>query len=134
MPNSVAVSGRLQNGATLSCHFSSNAAFGPGHSIEIYGSRGALVYRFFDEELRGATGDDKEIGPIAIPAEEERRQTTDLEFVQAILTGSAVSPTFEDGVRYMEFCEAVAISAATGRAVDLPLDRPAMDSWAVPLA
>ena len=33
----------------------------------------------------------------------------------------------------MEFCEAVAVSATTGRAVDLPLVQPAMDAWGAPL-
>jgi predicted dehydrogenase len=134
VPDSVSVSGSLRNGAALSCHFSSKAAFGPGHSIEIYGSRGALVYRMFQDELQGATGDDTQIAPIAISPEEERRQTTDLEFVEAVVAGTPVNPTFEDGARYMEFCEAVAMSAATGRAVDLPLERPTMDSWSVQTA
>lgn len=133
VPDSVSVSGGLQNGATFSCHLSSQAALGPGHSIEIYGSRGALVYRLFQEELRGATGDETALVPIPIPPDEERHQTTDLEFVQAILAGTPVSPTFDDGARYMEFCEAAALSAAIGRAVDLPLAEPAMDAWGVPL-
>lgn len=133
VPDSLSVSGTLESGATMSCHFSSHAAFGPGNSIEIYGSRGALVYKLFQDELRGATGTDTELTPIPIPPAEERLQTTDLEFIAAILAGTAVSPTFDDGVRYMDFCEAVARSAATGRAVDLPMGQAAMDSWALRL-
>jgi predicted dehydrogenase len=129
IPDSVSVAGRLENGAILSCHFSNRAAFGPGHSIEIYGSHGALVYRLFTEELQGATAASDQLAPISVPPEQERQQTTDQEFVQAIRTGSSVSPGFEDGVRYMEFCEAVAISAATGQRVSLPIERPSMDSW-----
>lgn len=129
VPDSLSIAGRLACGAALSCHFSTAAAFGPGHSIEVYGSRGALVYQFFDEQLRGATAGDAQIAPIPIPSDEERAQTTDVEFIQAIRTGVPVSPGFDDGVRYMEFCEAVAISSMTGQAVGLPIERPSMDSW-----
>jgi predicted dehydrogenase len=122
--DSVSISGTLENGATLSCQFATDAAFGPGHAIEIYGTRGALVYRLFGDELIGATEGDPAIAPIQIAEAEERRQTTDAEFVAAILTGSAVSPTFEDGVRYMAFADAVARSAAGGCAVDVASPGP----------
>jgi predicted dehydrogenase len=121
VPDSLSVSGRLENGVTLSCHFSSHAAFGPGNAIEIFGTRGALAYTLFGDELRGATEGDAALAPIEIPVDEVRLQTTDQEFITAILTGSPVSPTFEDGVRYMEFCDAVARSAETGHAIDLPM-------------
>ena len=38
---------------------------------------------------------------IDIPADQIRQQTTDAEFVEAIRTGAAVSPDFEEGVQYM---------------------------------
>ncbi|MGH2530895.1 MAG: Gfo/Idh/MocA family protein [Thermomicrobiales bacterium] len=129
VPDSLAIAADLACGATASLHFSSCAAFGPGNAMEIYGSRGALIYRFFVEELLGATADDEHLRPIPIPPEEERFQTTDAEFIEAIRGGTAVSPTFRDGVDYMAFCEAVARSLATGSAVDVPPAEPAMDSW-----
>ena len=39
---------------------------------------------------------------------------------------------FEDGVRYMEFCEAVAQSIYEGRTISMPPE-PKMDSWGRPL-
>ena len=45
-----------------------------------------------------------------------------------IREGTPVLPDFEEGIRYMEFCEAVALSAKTGSAVSLP-PQPRMDSW-----
>src|SRR5262249_15168947 len=103
-----------------------------GHFVEIYGSKGALVYRFFAEEISGAMHPDTALQPIQIPPEEEVAQDTDVRFVRAIQTGSPVSPSFEEGLRYMEFCEAVAISAHTGRAVEVPPEAT-MDSWGRPL-
>ena len=129
VPDSVVAAGTLRCGAAFSYHLSQSASFSPGHGIEIYGSRGALIYRLFSEEILGATGDAGEPAPMVVSAEEERSQTTDREFIDAIRRGVAVSPTFEEGLRYMEFCEAVALSEHSGSAVRLPLAQPAMDSW-----
>jgi predicted dehydrogenase len=130
VPDSLAVVAQLQCGATASYHFSEVAAFGPQHAIEIYGSQGALLYQLFTEEIQAATRGDKRLRPILIPPEEERFQDTDAQFVQAILQGTPVSPDFEEGLRYMEFCEAVALSVKNGVAVRLPLSQATMDSWA----
>ena len=107
--------------------------FGPGHGVEIYGSRGALVYKFFAEEIQGATEGDEALHSIAIPPGEERAHSTDVEFIEAIGGGAPVSPSFEDGVSYMEFCEAVALSLQTGNAVPVPPAAPAMESWGQPI-
>lgn len=45
------------------------------------------------------------------------------------LHGGTVEPDFEEGVRYMEFTEAIAISAHTGEVVALPPE-PTMETWA----
>jgi predicted dehydrogenase len=129
VPDSLAVVAELQCGATASYHFSEAAAFGPQHSIEIYGSHGALLYQLFTEEIQGATAGDERLRPIPIPSEEERFQDTDAQFVQAILERSPVSPDFEEGLRYMEFCEAVALSVKTGAAVTLPLPQATLETW-----
>jgi predicted dehydrogenase len=129
VPDSLAVIAELQCGATASYHFSEVAAFGPQHFIEIYGSRGALVYQLFTEEIQGATVGDERLRPIPIPPEEERFQDTDARFVQAILQGTPVSPDFDEGLRYMEFCEAVALSVKKGVAVPLPLPQATMETW-----
>ena len=129
VPGSITAVAELENGARATYHFSDSAAFGPGNSMEIYGTRGALVYKFFTEEMQGASEGSEQTAPIPVPAEEERFHTTDAEFIAAIREGGPVSPDFEDGVRYMSFCEAVALSAESGQAVELPLQQPAMLSW-----
>ena len=129
VPDSLAIAADLQCGATATYHFSTHAAFGPGHAIEIYGSQGALVYRLFGDEILGASAGSTELEPIAIPPGEERFQDTDAAFMQAIREGTTVSPGFEEGLRYMEFSEAVALSVRTGAAVSMPPSQPAMDAW-----
>ena len=133
VPDSLSIVAELRCGATASYHFSSQAAFGPGHSIAIYGSRGALVYDMFPDHLRGATGGEKEMHDIEIPDGEIRHHTTDAEFIDAIRSGTPVSPDFRGGRAYMAFCEAVAWSCHTGVAVDVASLQPAMASWGKPL-
>ena len=128
VPDSLGISADLECGATATYHFSTAAAFGPGSSIEIYGDRGALVYTLFEERIEGATAGDAALGAVPVPEAEERRQTTDSEFVRAVLEGGSVSPDFAEGVRYMEFSEAVAVSLATGEAVPMPPPER-MDAW-----
>ena len=128
VPDSLGIAAVLECGATATYHFSTAAAFGPGSSIEIYGSRGALVYTLFEERIQGATAGHDALEPVPVPEEEERRQTTDSEFVRAILEGTPVYPDFPEGVRYMEFSEAVAVSLATGKAVPVPPPER-MDAW-----
>tara|TARA_Y100000588_G_scaffold79297_2_gene82889 strand:+ start:2583 stop:3644 length:1062 start_codon:yes stop_codon:yes gene_type:complete len=128
VPDSLAIAANLECGASTSYHFSTCAAAAPEQSIEIYGTKGALIYQMHSGVLRGA-GAGEAIEPIEISPDEERDQTTDSEFVLAILTGSPVSPDFEDGVRYMEFSEAVAISIHEGRTVSLPLTQGVMQTW-----
>ena len=68
VPDSVVVAGTLRCGASFSYHLSQSASFSPGHTIEIYGSRGALIYRLFSEEILGATGDAGELTPMVVSA------------------------------------------------------------------
>ena len=128
VPDSVAVAAQLECGATASYHFSNWAAGSPGSRIEIYGDRGALVYRLFAEEIRGLTGTGAEFEPIPIPREERRVQDTDARFIRAILEGTPVAPSFQEGLLYMQFLEAVALSLKTGRSVSLPPE-PRMETW-----
>ena len=132
VPDSLAVAATLESGAALSCHFSFGAAGGAGNSLEVYGSEGTLIYRFFDEEIWGSR-EGQPVDRIDIPPNEERQQTTDLEFVTAIQQGGRVSPNFTEGVQYMEFCEAVAYSMHARKTISLPLRRPAMEHWGKPL-
>ena len=132
VPDSIAISAELECGATASYHFSTHASFAPPQAIEIYGTRGAIHYTMFGDVLRGATTGDEGLREIEVPDDEVRLQTTDAEFVRAILHGATVEPDFQEGVRYMEFTEAVAISAHTRQSVSLP-PKPTMEAWGQPL-
>ena len=58
---------------------------------------------------------------IVVPPAERAGWRVEREFAGAIRGEEPVRlTTFADGVRYMEFTEAVAVSARTGRRVELP--------------
>ena len=141
VPQSLAVTAKLSGGGTASFHLSFRVAGGPGSSVEVYGSRGVLDYKLLvekpgglveDEKLFGMTEGGGEMRAIEMPEHERRDRTMDADFVQAIRGGTAMSPDFAEGVRYMEFCEAVAQSIYEGRTIAMPPE-PKMKSWGRPL-
>jgi len=103
-------------------HFQISSVTGLSGSPEVFlfGSDGTL--RFCDDTLYGGRRGDKDLKEIPIPPEQEGRWRVEEEFVDAIRgRGVVTHTTFEDGVKYMEFTEAVVRSMATGHAVSLPL-------------
>ena len=128
VPDSVAITANLESGAAASYHFSTEASFAGPHKIELYGSKGALVYSLFGDEIHGATAGMSSLQPIEPDPDEIRLQTTDAEFIQAIREGTPVHPSFDEGVQYMEFCEAVGQSVMFDKVVDLPPE-PLLSTW-----
>ena len=128
-PDSVQVLTVLENGARASYHFSGVTPFGHGAGIHLYGTDGALFYDLTDDRIHGAsrlrgaaTASAESLKEIPIPADKARLWQVELDFVDSIRLGTPVRLTnFETGVSYMEFTEAVARSARTGLAVELPL-------------
>ena len=87
---------------------------GPREAL-LYGSRGTL--RFAEDKLYGGQRGDGRLREIAIPPDREGGWRVEAEFIAAIRGQEPVThTTFEDGVRYMRFTEAVASSMATGQA------------------
>ena len=72
------------------------------------------------KRLSGARRGEKELREIPIPPERRVGWRVEEEFVNAVRGREKVShTTFEDGVRYMEFTDAVARSLAEGRVVEV---------------
>lgn len=106
-------------------HFCSTRAAGHAglSGCFLYGSEGTL--HFENGRLFGERREDEQLTEIVIPAEEEGRWRVEEEFINAIRGLEPVClTTFEDGVRYMEFTEAVFRSQQTGMAIPLPLAAP----------
>lgn len=95
---------------------------GGGTGVALYGSRGTLVYDLGSEEIRGARRGTASLEPLEVPAGMKGGWTVEEDFVRGIREGYPVTrTTFEEGVRYMQFTEAVARSSRHEEPVDLPL-------------
>ena len=128
-PDSVQVMAVLEGGARATYHFSGVTPFGQAAGIELFGSDGVLTYDLLTDQIRGASrkcgqapGRKADLAEIAIPPEKARVWTVEADFIAAIREGRPIEfMTFDAGVAYMEFTEAVARSAATGECIGLPL-------------
>lgn len=119
IPDHINVIGDLIGGGQLSMQISSVTGLsGPGMEMFLFGSEGTL--RFADGVLSGGRRGDDALAPIEIPADEAGGWRVEEEFIRAIRGQEEITHTsFEDGVRYMIFTEAVARSMARHRTVTL---------------
>ena len=103
-------------------HFQISTVAGLAGAPEAYlsGSKGTL--RFSQDRLYGGQRGDNALAEIDIPPELQGGWRVEQEFVNAIRGTETITHTrFEDGVKYMEFTEAVVHSMADGSTVALPL-------------
>lgn len=99
---------------------SSVQGFGGVADANIYGSEGTL--RISGGALYGARRGDSDLQEIDIPDTERGGWRVEEEFIGAIRGEEAIThTTFDTGVKYMEFTEAVNRSMAEGKAISIPL-------------
>lgn len=115
-PDSVQVSAKLQGGACVTYHFSGATAFGQTAGIELFGTKGTLCYDLLTDTIRGGqAGRLSDLPNIPIPTAKARAWNVEADFIAAIRAHKPIAfTTFEAGVAYMEFTEAVARNAMTG--------------------
>jgi len=114
IPDWLTVAARMRFRAAA--HFSVRTAGGlvPRRECVLTGDEGSL--RFDGEVLSFGRRGDSGITPVDIPAHERGAWRVERDFVEAIRGLAPVRlTTFEDGVRYMAFTQAVADSLASGR-------------------
>ena len=120
VPDHVDILVTFGSGAVGHLRFSSITALGPANEAWIFGTEGTLRLEADAKRVSGGRRGDKELREIPIPAEQRIGWRVEEEFVNAIRGHEKIARTnFEDGVRYMEFTEAVARSVARGQAVDV---------------
>jgi len=121
IPDHVEVLYELGNGAPVHMTFSETTGLSRGNDTWIFGSEGTL---HLDNEQRIFVGrrGDRELAEHPNPPEGQARHRVEEEFINAIRGIEPVTTnTFEIGVRYMEWTEAIYRSQASGAAVSLPL-------------
>jgi predicted dehydrogenase len=121
IPDHLDVLYELQNGAPVSMKFSETAGLSRGNDTWIFGSQGTIRIDGANRIFVGRRGD-KELREHPNPPEGQFKHRVEEEFINAIRGLEPVTQnTFAIGVQYMEWTEAVHLSAAAGRSVSLPL-------------
>ncbi|WP_435021694.1 Gfo/Idh/MocA family protein [Tundrisphaera sp. TA3] len=121
-PDSVQVLTAYADGARGTYRVSGVAWHEDETSIVLHGSEGTLRYDFRADEITGAHRDDPKMKPLPIPESLKGGWTAEADFVAAARGERPVTrTTFLDGVRGMQFAEAVARSSRHQTPVDLPL-------------
>lgn len=112
---------QLANGAQVHMRMSETTGLSGGNQTWIHGSEGTIHVDSRQNVLAGRRGD-AELRPVPNPPETRARYRVEEEFINAIRGLEDVTmTTFETGLHYMEWTEAVHRSAQTGAAVYLPL-------------
>lgn len=121
LPDHVDVLYELANGAQVHMRFSETTGLSQGNQTWIHGAEGTIHVDAAQKVFGGKRGD-RELREIPNPADAQAASRVELSFVNAIRGLEPVTMnTFEMGVHYMEWTEAVHRSAKTGQAVHLPL-------------
>ena len=124
VPDSIQILTEFKGGARGIYHLSGVTLFGPGLHIHLYGSRGTIKLDFNDgkEAVMAGRANGNSMEPLNIPEEDRGEWQVEEHFITAIQGKRKIDlTTFEAGVNYMEFIEAVARSAETNAPVSLPI-------------
>ncbi|MGW0231398.1 Gfo/Idh/MocA family protein [Actinopolymorpha singaporensis] len=120
VPDHVDILATLGGGGVAHLRFSSVTGLAPQTELWIFGSEGTVRFEPDSGRLTAGRRGDRELGEVAVPAGQRIGWRVEEEFVNAVRGREKVTrTTFEDGVRYMEFTDAVSRSAATGQTVDV---------------
>ncbi len=107
IPDVLQVAGCLERGTLLNYHFSS-VEKGPGcNRIKLTGTRATLRVDIAGNALYLSDNENGE-QPVVVPESERRGWQVEADFIGSIRDGRPVELTsFDDGLRYMEFTDAV---------------------------
>lgn len=120
VPDHVNVVAELASGAQAHFQISAVTGLAGETGAFLFGSEGTL--RIANNRLYGARRGATQLDEISIPPEEEGGWRVEEEWINAIRGREPVRlTTFEDGLKYMAFTEAVARSIATGETVPVLL-------------
>jgi predicted dehydrogenase len=122
-PDSMHILTRLPGGTRGIYHISGVLHGGPSPQVHLYGEQGTLKYLMAPQDQLLLASADGEFEEVEVPADKAGGWRVEEEFVGAIRGQEEIEfNDFSVGVRYMEFTEAVTISARERRLVTLPLE------------
>ena len=122
IPDQVEILCEMASGPVAHLRLSTVFGLAPAPQVWFFGTEGTLWLDASTMTLHGGRRGDDKLSEIEIPREKQGAWRVEEEFINAIRgTEEITHTTFADGVKYMEFTEAVTRSAQTGKAVQLPL-------------
>ena len=122
IPDHVEILIEFASGPVARLRLSTVTGLAPADGVWIFGSEGTVHVDSASMTVLGGRRGDSELSEIDVPAEKQGDWRVEEEFINAIRGLEPVTHTnFFDGVRYMEFTDAVTISMQTGERVALPL-------------
>ena len=121
VPDHLDIMYELANGAQVHMKLSATTGLSTGNQTWIYGSEGTILADNDRKIYAGKRGDSR-LTEVPNPESGQAHYRVEEEFINAVRGAERVSMnTFEIGVAYMEFIEAVYRSSRTGQAVYLPM-------------
>jgi predicted dehydrogenase len=121
LPDHLDILYELANGAQVHLRASETTGLSRGNQTWIHGTQGTIFVDARQTIFAGKRGD-ADLTEVPNPAAGQARYRVEEEFINAIRGVEPVTMnTFEIGVHYMEWTEAVYRSAQTGQVVPLPL-------------
>jgi predicted dehydrogenase len=121
IPDHVEILCELFSGPTMHIRFSDVLGHAPGDSIWIYGTEGTLRIDGTNRKIYAGRHSDSNMNEVFIESHLQGDWRVEEEFINAIRGVEKIThTTFEDGVRYMEFSEAVTRSSQSGEKIYLP--------------
>ena len=122
VPDHIEIVCEIASGPVLHMRVSSVTGLAPKDAIWLFGAEGTLYIDIHGQTLMGGRRGSDELSEIEVRPEMTGGWRVEQEFINAIRGEETIThTTFEDGVRYMEFTDAVLKSAQSGNTVYLPL-------------
>ncbi len=122
IPDHVEILCEMYSGPVARLRFSTVTGLAPADGVWLFGTEGTLHLEAPAMRLLGGRRGDSQLSEINIPASKQGSWRVEEEFINAIRGMEPITHTsFDDGVKYMEFTEAVTRSAQTGKKIRLPL-------------
>jgi len=120
IPEHLDVIADMDYGVQAHIQISNVTGFAGTPEVFLFGTKGTLYYT--EDRLYGGRQGKTRLEEIVISSEDEGQWRVEEEFIGAIRGQEEITcTTFEEGVEYMEFTEAVSRSMTTGKAISLPL-------------
>lgn len=115
VPETVSVLGRFPDGGRLVYHFSGLESGKPRNEIRLNGEKASLRIDFGENQLFLSEPGSEVEEAVTVPDSEKRGWRVEEDFLASIREGKPVElTTFEQGLQYMKFTDAVHQSASAG--------------------